>query len=61
MYNRPDNLERFGGAHRVTNVPEELRIVQTGADPTHYEILPARPMPLAEYDEALQKIILIPV
>jgi hypothetical protein len=61
VYDRPDNLERFGGAHRVTNVPENLRIVQVGPDPTHFEIVPAHPMPLAEYEAVLDKIILVPV
>jgi hypothetical protein len=45
----------------VTNLPEELRIVQRGRDPTHFEIVPARPMTPAEYEEALSKIVLIPV
>lgn len=58
---RPDNLGRFGGAHQVTNVPPELQIVQVGKDPTHYEIAPAYAMTMEEYEEALAKIVLIPV
>jgi hypothetical protein len=61
VYNRPDNLEKFGGAHRVTNVPAELQIVQRGQDPTHFEIVPVRPITWAEYEEALNKIVLVPV
>ncbi len=61
VFSRPDNLDRFGGAHRVTNVPPELQIVQVGKDPTHHELVPAYSMTLAEYEEALAKIILIPV
>lgn len=57
----PDDLNRFGGAHRVTNVPPELQILQVGQDPTHYELAPACPMTMQGYEEALAKIILIPV
>ena len=60
VYSHPDGLERFGGAYRVANVPEELRIVQRGRDRTHFEIVPARPMTMAEYEEALGRIVLIP-
>jgi hypothetical protein len=57
----PANLDRFGGAHRVRNQPPELQIVQVGRDPNHYEIVPTRAMPYAEYVEALGKIQLEPV
>lgn len=61
VFNPPDNLDRFGGAHRLTNIPPELRIVQRGRDPSHHEIIPAQPMTWEEYREALGKIVLIPV
>jgi hypothetical protein len=61
VFNRPDYLERFGGAYRVTNVPEELSIIQRGRDPSHFEIVPAYPMTLTEYEATLSKIILVPV
>jgi len=61
VFSRPDHLERFGGAYRVTNLPEELTIIQRGRDPTHFEIAPAYPMALAEYEMALSKIVLVPV
>lgn len=61
VFNRPDNLDRFGGAHQVTNVPNELAIIQRGRNPTHFEIVPAYPMTLAEYQAALSKIVLVPV
>ena len=57
----PDHLERFGGAWRVTDLLEELTIIQRGRDPTHFEIVPAYPMALAEYEMALSKIVLVPV
>ena len=61
VYDRPDNLGRFGGAHQVTSVPPNLQIVQRGRDPHHYEIVPTIPMTLPEYEEALRQIVLIPV
>jgi hypothetical protein len=56
VFNRPDNLERFGGAYRVDNVPDNLRIIQRGRDPHHFEVVPAFPMPMSEYEDALQKV-----
>jgi hypothetical protein len=61
VFSRPDNLDRFGGAHAITNVPAELQIIQRGRDPTHFEIVPVRPMPQQEYEDALDKIVLVPV
>ena len=61
VFDRPDNLERFGGAYELLSVPEKLRIIQRGRDPHHFEIVPATPMTLAEYEEALQLIVLAAV
>jgi hypothetical protein len=61
VFSTPDNLDRFGGPHRVANVPPELRIVQRSANPLHFEILPAAPMTPAEYQDALDQIVLLPV
>lgn len=61
VYNRPDNLEKLGGAHRLVNVPAERKIVQRGRDPTHFEVIPAFPMTLKEYEDALARITLVPV
>jgi hypothetical protein len=60
VFSRPDNLDRFGGAFRLTNVPESLHIVQQGRDATHYEIVPASPMTMDEYEAALNSIVLVP-
>jgi hypothetical protein len=57
---RPDKLDRFGGPFRVTSVPPELKIIQRGTDRHHFEIVPAYPMPFAEYEDALDRIVLIP-
>jgi hypothetical protein len=61
VFNRPDNLDRFGGAFRLTNVPESLRIIQQGRDPTHHEVVPVSPMTMGEYEEALESIVLVRV
>jgi hypothetical protein len=54
-------LDRFGGAHRVTNIPPELQVVQVGKDPNHHEIIPVQAMPLSDYLKALETIQLTPV
>jgi hypothetical protein len=61
VFDRPDNLDRFGGAHEVVSLPDKLRIIQRGRDPHHFEIVPAVPIPLAEYEEALRQIVLAAV
>jgi hypothetical protein len=61
VFDRPDNLDRFGGAYEVMTVPDTLRIIQRGRDPHHFEIVPAVPMSLAEYEKALQQIVLAAV
>jgi hypothetical protein len=61
VFDQPDNLDRFGGAHQVANVPESLQVVQRGRNPHHYEIVPAAPMTLDEYQQALDQIVLVPV
>jgi hypothetical protein len=42
-------------------VPDNLRIIQRGRDPHHFEIVPAAPMTRAEYEAALGQISLTPV
>jgi hypothetical protein len=61
VFNRPDNLDRFGGAFLLTKVPESLRIIQHGRDPTHHEIVPVSPMTMDDYEEALDSIVLVKV
>lgn len=61
VYSRPDGLQHFGGAYRVTQVPPELRIIQVGRNSTHFEIVPVRPMTPYEYELALAKIVLVRV
>lgn len=52
----PLGLERFGGARQVRRIPEELKIIQRGLDPSHYEIVPRRAMSLAEFQKLLDKV-----
>jgi hypothetical protein len=61
VFDRPDNLDRFGGAYEVMTAPDTLRIIQRGRDPHHFEIVPAAPMLLAEYEFSLQQIVLAAV
>jgi len=61
VWDRPDGLERFGGAYRVTALPDTLMVIQRGRNPHHYEIVPATPMTLAECEAELSQIVLIPV
>ena len=58
---QPNGLERFGGAFQVTCLPENLKIIQRGRNSHRYEIVPAYPMTLAEYEKALSQIVLIGV
>jgi hypothetical protein len=61
VFDRPDGLDRFGGANEVANLPEGLRVVQVGRDPHHHEIVPTAPMTFDEYTELLKRIVLAPV
>jgi hypothetical protein len=61
VFDQPDGLDRFGGANEVTDLPEGLRVIQTGRNPHHHEIVPTAPMPPEQYAELLQQIVLVPV
>jgi hypothetical protein len=61
VYDRPDNLDRFGGAHQVTSLPGNLKVIQRGRDSHHFELVPAVPMTMTEYEEALHQVVLVPV
>lgn len=58
---RKEGLERFGGAYRVTQLPADLQIIQSGRDPDHYEIIPKEPMMFERYESLLQKVVLVPI
>jgi hypothetical protein len=60
VFDRRDNLDRFGGPYRVTALPGSLKVIQSGRDPHHFEIVPTRPMTLVEFEEALDSLVLVP-
>ncbi len=51
-----DEVARFGGAYRVKRLPDGLCLLQRGRRRSHYEIVPASPMPLPEYQRLLDEI-----
>jgi len=61
VFDRPEGLDRFGGAYRVMALPDTLKVIQRGRDPHHFEIVPARPMTMTEYEAALNEVCLVPV
>ena len=61
VFDRPDGLDRFGGAFEVETIPNTLQIVKTGQNPHHYEIAPAFEMTFERYEFELAKISLTPV
>jgi hypothetical protein len=52
----PGGLDRFGGAQQIRGLPNGLKIVQRGANPNHYEIVPTEPMSPADYQQLLNKV-----
>jgi hypothetical protein len=58
VFDRPAGLDRFGGAYRISGIPDTVKVVQVGRDPHHFEIVPAQPMTFAEFETALQQIAL---
>ena len=52
----PAGLEKYGGARQVMAIPNELELVQRGANPNHYEIAPRQPMTLEKYQGLLNLV-----
>jgi hypothetical protein len=61
VFDRPDQLDRFGGAFQITEVPDTLKIIQRGRDVHHHEIVPVAPLTLEEFQAELKRIVLVPV
>jgi hypothetical protein len=61
VYDRPDGLDRFGGAFEVVSLPDTLKVIQRGRDPHHYEIVPAQATPPEEYEQALDQVVMAAV
>lgn len=50
-------LSRFSKISQVDSIPDSLRIIQRGENPTHYEIIPKFSMTFEKFNEELSKII----
>lgn len=57
----PNKVKRFGGAYRIIDLPDTLKIIQRGRDPEHYEIVPrsANLLTFEQFNEELRKIQVI--
>lgn len=44
------------GAHRVTSLPAELKIIQRGQRLTHFEVVPRAPMPTDRFQDLVNQI-----
>ena len=54
----PAGLGRFGGAHRVASIPDELQIAQRGQRETHFEIVPKLAMTIDRFQELVSQVVL---
>ncbi len=63
VFDRPDhpNLKRHGDAHLIIQLPESLKVIQHGFDPSHHEIVPVAEMTFEMYEAELGKAVLVPV
>ena len=52
LYNNPKRVEKWG-TFIIMSIPSTLKIIQRGADPEHFEIVPVAPMIEADYKAAL--------
>ena len=52
----PTNLEKFGGANAIDYLPDGLKIIQRGANLSHFEIVPSSEMSFDEYQNLLNQI-----
>ncbi|HAA30295.1 MAG TPA: hypothetical protein DCE56_24705 [Cyanobacteria bacterium UBA8553] len=52
-----DKVRRFGGAYKITSLPDTLKIIQRGKDPRHYEIVPREAnLTFDQFNQELSKI-----
>jgi hypothetical protein len=54
----PHKVRRFGGAYKIIEFPDTLKIIQRGRDIQHYEIVPreANLLTFDQFNEELGKI-----
>jgi RHS repeat-associated protein len=56
------DVQKFGGAYRVTSIPDGLKVIQRGTkNQNHYEIVPVKPMTMEDYQKLLSQVKLEPV
>ena len=55
----PNAVTSHGTPYKIIDLPEGLDIIQRGVNPSHFEIVPNQPMPLAQYQDLLSQIISI--
>jgi len=59
VFDNPTSVSSKGfDPHKIdmSTVSDDLKIIQRGNDPKHYEIVPSRPMSVEDYQAALSKI-----
>jgi hypothetical protein len=54
----PNKVRRFGGAYKIIDLPDTLKIIQRGRDIQHYEIVPreANLLTFEQFNDELKKI-----
>ncbi len=57
----PAQVQNFGGAYRVSNVPRGLQIIQQGKNLSHFEIIAKTALTPEKFQFLLNKIILIAI
>ena len=61
LFDDPAKAARFGAVYVVESLPVGLKIQQRGRDSSHYELMPAEPMPFERYVELLTYVVLRPL
>lgn len=51
----PTTVEKFGGAYKITSIPDELQIIHRGRA-EHFEIVPKKDMPLETFQNLLNQV-----
>ncbi|MDP9194011.1 MAG: RHS repeat-associated core domain-containing protein, partial [Acidobacteriota bacterium] len=49
-------VQKFGGAYRVTSIPDGLQVIQRGKNANHYEIVAKKAMTMEEYQKLLSQV-----
>jgi RHS repeat-associated protein len=57
----PANAEKFGTPYKIESIPKGLKIEQRGQRLDHFEIMPAKPMKLEEFQMLLNQVKVSPL